>query len=281
MKLKLQFIITAVIVLAIYIPVAHGQANLTFSGGSGAPLSTTLTHSITYTITNFNCVSKQGFIPVFTFDEAGNPVPSGSTVTGTIGYSIDGEASHSILSTESGFVSGDITLNDLSLIGNTDYTIPSINSKVVLFAGTVTTNNNIAAAPPADSSYDTFIANLEGVRCSTNGIVVTTAATVSVSGRIVTAQGRGIKNITITMTDSHGNTRTARSTSFGYYRFDDVRAGETYIFTAQGKRFSFERNPLVHSIMEDTNNINFVADEQTVFGESGGFKVSRRENCIL
>ena len=93
----------------------------------------------------------------------------------------------------------------------------------------------------------------------------TTAATVSVSGRVVTAQGRGIRNVVITMMDSSGNTRTATSTAFGYYRFEEVEAGQVYIFTARGKRFSFDENSQVHSIIGDTNDINFVASERTVF----------------
>jgi predicted outer membrane repeat protein len=92
-----------------------------------------------------------------------------------------------------------------------------------------------------------------------------TAATVTVSGRVTTAQSRGIRNVVVTMTDSNGNIRTATTTSFGYFRFDDVAAGETYIFAARGKRFSFGQNTQVHSIMEDTSNINFVASEQSVF----------------
>ena len=90
----------------------------------------------------------------------------------------------------------------------------------------------------------------------------TTAATVSVSGRVVTAQGRGIRNVVITMMDSSGNTRTAISTAFGYYRFEEVEAGQVYIFTARGKRFSFEQNTQVHTILEEINNINFVGSEQ-------------------
>jgi len=90
----------------------------------------------------------------------------------------------------------------------------------------------------------------------------TTAATVSVSGRVVTAQGRGIRNVVITMMDSSGNTRTAISTAFGYYRFEEVEAGQVYIFTARGKRFSFEQNTQVHTILEEINDINFVGSEQ-------------------
>jgi hypothetical protein len=89
----------------------------------------------------------------------------------------------------------------------------------------------------------------------------TTAATVSVGGRVTTQAGSGLRNVVVTMTDSAGNQRTTRTTSFGYYRFEEVVAGETYIFAARGKRFSLlGQNSQVHSIMEDTNNINFVAD---------------------
>jgi len=97
---------------------------------------------------------------------------------------------------------------------------------------------------------------------------LTTAATVTVSGRVTTAQGRGIRNVVITMFDSSGNTRTAISTTFGYYRFEEVAAGETYIFTARGKRFSFEQTTQVHMILEDTNNIDFLAYNQSELGRT-------------
>ena len=87
------------------------------------------------------------------------------------------------------------------------------------------------------------------------------AGSVSVGGRVMTAHGRGIRNVVITMTDRQGNTRTATTSSFGYYQFQDVAAGETYILTATGKRFRFGENTQVHSITEDNENINFVADE--------------------
>jgi hypothetical protein len=91
-----------------------------------------------------------------------------------------------------------------------------------------------------------------------------TAASVTVGGRVITSRGRGIRNVVVTMTDLNGNTRTATSSSSGYYRFTDVPAGETYIFTARGKRFSFRQNSQVHSIVEDIDDINFVASDQSV-----------------
>lgn len=84
-------------------------------------------------------------------------------------------------------------------------------------------------------------------------------AGVSVSGRVITESGRGITNVVVTMTDMQGNVRTATSTTFGYYRFENVAAGETYIFAASGKRFFFTQGTQVHSIMDDTNDVNLVA----------------------
>lgn len=90
-------------------------------------------------------------------------------------------------------------------------------------------------------------------------VSLTTAASVTVGGRVTAASGRGIRNVVVTMTDESGNVRTARSTISGFYRFTDVPAGATYIFSVSGKRFAFRNNTQVQSIVEDTEDINFVA----------------------
>jgi hypothetical protein len=87
-----------------------------------------------------------------------------------------------------------------------------------------------------------------------------TAASVVVGGQVKTADGRGIKNVVVTITFPNGLTRTAISSSFGYYRFADVPAGEIYIFSAAAKRFTFAQNSQVRQISDDTQDIDFVAD---------------------
>ncbi|MCA1624131.1 MAG: carboxypeptidase-like regulatory domain-containing protein [Acidobacteria bacterium] len=87
-----------------------------------------------------------------------------------------------------------------------------------------------------------------------------TAASVSVSGRVTTAKGRGINKARVTMTDSNGATRTVLSNPFGYYSFDNVPAGETYFFSVSHKRYTFNQSTQVHLIVEDLNEMNFVAD---------------------
>lgn len=87
---------------------------------------------------------------------------------------------------------------------------------------------------------------------------VPTAASVTVSGRVFTPSGNGLVNAVVTMTDTQGNTRTVRTTTFGYFRFEAVEAGGTYIFNVHSKSFQF--TPQVVSVVEDLSELNFTAE---------------------
>lgn len=87
-----------------------------------------------------------------------------------------------------------------------------------------------------------------------------TAASVLVGGRAMTSMGRGIRNVIIRLTDANGNIRTARTSTFGNYRFRDVAAGETYIITAIGKRFTFSQPLQVLNVNDDNTEVNFTAN---------------------
>jgi hypothetical protein len=63
---------------------------------------------------------------------------------------------------------------------------------------------------------------------------------IEVSGRVLTANGQGLRNATVTLTDADGNVRFATTTSFGYYRFEEIAAGGTYTLRVESKRFHFE-----------------------------------------
>ncbi len=87
-----------------------------------------------------------------------------------------------------------------------------------------------------------------------------TAANVTVGGKILTAGGRGIRNVLVTLTAPNGESRTVISGTFGYFRFSEVATGETYILSVRSKRFTFSKPTQVISITEDIDGINFVAD---------------------
>ena len=87
-----------------------------------------------------------------------------------------------------------------------------------------------------------------------------TAASVSVSGRIVTAAGQGISGVSVTLLGSDGVTSLSRSSSFGYYSFPEVLAGDTYILTVTSKKYFFAQPTIVVHVVDQLDNIDFVAD---------------------
>jgi hypothetical protein len=87
---------------------------------------------------------------------------------------------------------------------------------------------------------------------------VPTAASVTVSGRVFTPSGNGLVNAVVTMTDTQGNARTVRTTTFGYFRFEAVEAGEVYIFGVKSKRYRF--TPQVLSVFDDVRELNFTPE---------------------
>ena len=85
-----------------------------------------------------------------------------------------------------------------------------------------------------------------------------TAATVTISGRVLSSSGRGIARARVSFTDANGQTRTAMTNFFGYYRFEAVAAGETYIFGVNAKFYTF--NSQIVTVNEDLSELNFVAE---------------------
>ncbi|MBS1795409.1 MAG: carboxypeptidase regulatory-like domain-containing protein [Acidobacteria bacterium] len=67
-----------------------------------------------------------------------------------------------------------------------------------------------------------------------------TAARVSVGGRVTLNGRRAIAGAGLTLTAPDGATRAVRTNSFGYYRFDDLAAGETYVIAIGHKRYFFK-----------------------------------------
>lgn len=75
----------------------------------------------------------------------------------------------------------------------------------------------------------------ESICTAGNGGCVRTAAPVSVSGRVVTAAGRGIRGALVTISDAGGTSRTAVTNTFGYFRIEGVNAGREYVITTRSK----------------------------------------------
>ncbi|HTH51549.1 MAG TPA: lamin tail domain-containing protein [Pyrinomonadaceae bacterium] len=74
---------------------------------------------------------------------------------------------------------------------------------------------------------------------SPTAICTLTAASVSVSGRVLSAGGTGIRGARVTILGEDGRTRTVLSNAFGYYVFTSVESGRSYLLQASAKGFAF------------------------------------------
>lgn len=86
-----------------------------------------------------------------------------------------------------------------------------------------------------------------------------TAAEVEVSGRVTTPDGRGLRNATVMLTDSAGVTRTATTSTFGYYTFSDVAVGESYVMAVSSRRYRFA--PRAVQVFDTLTDVDFVGQE--------------------
>jgi hypothetical protein len=88
-----------------------------------------------------------------------------------------------------------------------------------------------------------------------------TSALVSISGKVTTSKGNGIRNAAVTLTDAEGNARTTLTGSFGFYRFTEVEVGQIYILQVQAKKYSFSNPARVLTINDELTNMDFTAED--------------------
>lgn len=85
-------------------------------------------------------------------------------------------------------------------------------------------------------------------------------ANVSVSGQILTTNGSGISRAQVSITNQNGETRWAVTNSFGFYRFDEIAAGKTYVINVRHKVYQF--NSRVITVLDDIQDADFTAEPE-------------------
>ncbi|MEO6393474.1 MAG: hypothetical protein ABIP75_16615, partial [Pyrinomonadaceae bacterium] len=85
------------------------------------------------------------------------------------------------------------------------------------------------------------------------------AANASVSGQVLTTDGRGLSNAIVLLTGAGGNTRTAITSAFGYYQFDEVGAGQFVVLSVSSKRYLF--TPQAMTVNGNITELNFTAEQ--------------------
>jgi hypothetical protein len=88
-----------------------------------------------------------------------------------------------------------------------------------------------------------------------------TSAGVSVSGRVMTADGRPVQQVTIEIADTDGNVRRVLTNNFGYYVIENVAAGRNYVLSAKSRQWRFSPPNRLLSVTDPIDDANFTAME--------------------
>jgi hypothetical protein len=146
------------------------------------------------------------------------------------------------------------TAAQLDNLGQGNYNPPDRGTSADL-AFRTTTGGSFAASNPAGATFNSASIDNFGWEL----VITPTAASVSVGGRVTTADGAGIAKTTVTITDSSGTSYTTLTGSFGYYRFDDISVGSTYVVSAARKGYQFAEPQQVIFVGDSTEDVNFTA----------------------
>lgn len=86
---------------------------------------------------------------------------------------------------------------------------------------------------------------------------IPTAAPASISGRVLLSSGRGVGRARVTLTDTNGEIRSTITNPLGYYNFNNVDTGSSYVLAVTSKRYRFDTRLI--NLLENLTDINFTA----------------------
>ncbi|MEZ5424294.1 MAG: carboxypeptidase-like regulatory domain-containing protein [Pyrinomonadaceae bacterium] len=151
-----------------------------------------------------------------------------STSTGpqslTIRSSVDGYAAPAATVAVANTSTWVLTENDLSIVGDPNEPV------IVRIYG-----SNGAGNPSANTANW----RIDDISIFATGLAPT-AGKVRVSGQVVDTFGSGVSGATVMLMSATGERSVARTSPFGYFAFEDVESGATYIVNVSSKRYRFE-----------------------------------------
>jgi hypothetical protein len=170
-----------------------------------------------------------------------NSMPNGTVgVAYTTNFSATGGTSPYTYAVTTGAVPTGLTLNSDGTWSGLPTTTGTYNFDV-----TVTDSNPLARMsrlftrmlnPSSPAAPNTWTESF------TITINAPTAAGSLVRGKLLTSTGRGLSNALVMLTDSTtGETRSVRSSAFGYFNFEDCATGHFYIVDVPSKKYHFNQ----------------------------------------
>ncbi len=221
-----------------------GNNSLPHWGGSNSPTGTNVTAISGTTSITFSGISNPGTTTVVPIDAAtaGN-IPSGYSLgAGFPAFEITTTAAYTAPITvclQVPSITNPVTFNALTLFHG---------EGGILVDRTVSRDFATKTICASVTSLSPFVVAQN---------LAPTAANVSVGGRVSTAEGYGISRARISIVNQNGETRTVSTNSFGYFRFNEIPAGQTYILSVRAKGFQFDSQVL--NVSEDIQNADVTA----------------------
>ena len=87
------------------------------------------------------------------------------------------------------------------------------------------------------------------------------AANVAVDGRVMLQAGNGIRNVQVALTEADGTVHVTKTSSFGYYRFEDIPAGQNVVVSLSSKRYTFSPSTRIVALNDDLAGFDWVSEE--------------------
>jgi len=240
---------------------ADADANATGNGGGLANFG-----NIVAGQTGLGTINLQSSVVGDNMNLGGTSPDIVNTIT-SLGYNHVENTTGGTFTTTAGDVTGtDPGLTPLALNGGTSLNYQPATTSPLL--DTIPTGvNGCGVAPfnvdqrgafrPTDSNNDTVAACEKG----SIELLPPSAATASLSGRVTTVDGRGINNAIMSISGgSLAAPRFVRTGSFGYFTFDDLPTGETYVVTINSKRYTFTVPTRVIQVNDNVEGVDFVAE---------------------
>jgi hypothetical protein len=153
--------------------------------------------------------------------------------------------------------------DDVSSVEGDPLFVNPLNNLHILYSTALLVDKGVAVSVLDD--FDGGIRSLVGFAGGIPDIgadeaLAPTAASASVRGRLLTPTGRGLMNAYVDLTNTNtGEVKRVRSTSLGYFNFQDLPTGNFYIISVSSKRYQF--NTQSFTLEENLDGLVLTANE--------------------
>jgi|CXWL01.1.fsa_nt_gi hypothetical protein len=134
--------------------------------------------------------------------------------------------------------------------------IVNISLDVAMTAASGDTQLDIEECVIADANA---VAIAAAITSGTVSIAGPNPAGVEIGGRVLTSEGRGIRDVAVVLVDKDRNARTVLTGTFGHYRFRGVSPDAWYLINARSRRFRFA--PLRLHVTGPMDDVDLIAQE--------------------